>query len=308
MRTVTLAIVVFAGTLTPAVNAQSSGEFWWIARIARAEDVAANKPTFRLYGPQRSIDLKWTFKNEEGPTSIVVVPQTFHSQIQIRVTNDKTTVPVAVVWNSSGLRTVAGAADRPPAANAIELKAGEWYEWSTSVRRQDSALWTVGDYELSMDLASAIPALTTDGSAPWRGRAVTAWTVTFSIVEPTTLTERKTSRRIDAAEALAAGRPQVAVEHYRAAIQLDPADTTAQGGLGLALVAARQFKEAIAPLEAALPSALKEKSSIPDTLAYAYVSIGDEVNAARVLRLALPEHLVQERLDLLRAAARTSPR
>jgi tetratricopeptide (TPR) repeat protein len=225
----------------------------------------------------------------------------------MKVTKDTAPIDVAIAWAAVGSWVASGQAAPVGSEQEIQLQPGDWLEWRASVRREDSGSWTRGNYECAIDMASALRTLSSDGRS-WRGRAVTEGKLTIQIADGTTLAARKAERAEQAARSLADGQPQAAVGHYQAMVQADPTDRAGYAGLGLALVAARQFKEAVAALEVALPSAIQEKSSIPETLAYAYVAIGDQANAARVLRMVVPESQVTARLDRLRTAARRSAR
>jgi Flp pilus assembly protein TadD len=129
------------------------------------------------------------------------------------------------------------------------------------------------------------------------------------LAEASSIQSRKVKYRIDGHRDLSEGRPAEAVQKYRALIELDPSDRSAYAPLGEALIASGQFREAVKALEIALPSSLRgETSLVPDTLAYAYVVLGDEGNARRILRLSGPERDVESRLSRLKAAAAKSGR
>lgn len=102
-------------------------------------------------------------------------------------------------------------------------------------------------------------------------------------------------------KAVGEGRVTSAIASYRAAATLDPSDRAVRGMLGQALVGAGEYEEGAAALELALPLALNgEKSAIPETLAYAYLALGDEWNARRVLLLSGPQAALSSRLERLR--------
>jgi hypothetical protein len=71
MRTGQIAVTLFTVLSTIGATGQSRSYFWWIAHVEKSHYVVeATSPTFVLYGPQAVIDIKWTFKNDEG-TEIV---------------------------------------------------------------------------------------------------------------------------------------------------------------------------------------------------------------------------------------------
>ena len=166
-------------------------------------------------------------------------------------------------------------------------------------------VWLPGVYRLRINIASALSTITVDGR-PWRGRAVQDGTVIVQVDPAHTLASRIAQTRIRAASLLATGRRSEAVKAYRALLELPPNDLGAHAGLGLALIRDGQFREGAAALEIVLPRILSERSTIPETLAYAYVALNDERNAERVLRFVVPPANVAAALQKLRAAVATS--
>lgn len=308
MRIGHLVIALFAVLSTVGATGQSRSYFWWIATVERSQPAtAATSPTFVLLGPQASVDMKWTFKNDEGTDAITVVPATLQSQIKLAITRGATPIGVDLTWATAGSWVASGLAAAVGSAEAVELQPGDWLEWRVSARRADASSWTLGKYECAIDMTSALRTLSS-GTGPWRGRAVAQGKLSIVIAEGDSADSLKKVHAIRGAEALVNGQPEAAAEQYRMLLQIDPTDPAGLAGLGLALVAARQFKEGAAVLESVLPSILDKRSLIPETLAYAYMALGDEANAARVLRLVVPESQLTSRLDRLRATAKRSPR
>jgi hypothetical protein len=301
-------IITLVTALSLVLNAQSQGYFWWNVGIQYARQLTeAGTPTFVLYGSPDSATLRWVFKNDEGFENISLMPAEFQTAVRLNVARDGQQVNAAVVWSPAGTRHPSGIATPVDSQAVLELKPGEWVEWDASIRRNDVAVWAAGDYELTIDMTAAISTLMSNGR-PWRGRSGTEIRLTLKVSEADSIASLKWKYRLAGSRALAEGRAPDAVAQYMAMVQIDPTDTGGYESLGQALIAVRQYKAAAAALEIALPHRLRgQKSTLPETLAYVYLVLRDEVNAVRVLRLVVPERDMPARLDGLRAVARRAP-
>jgi hypothetical protein len=285
--------------------AQSSGYFWWHAAIDGADTVArATHPTFVLHGRQDALDVNWTFKNDEGAENVQIEPAGFRERIRVTATDTEgRAVDTILAWSVRA--TVVGPdGNRSTGAFLQQLQPGEWIEWQASLRRADGSAWERGEYRLSIDVAAALKMLRT-GAKPFTGRAEPGGIVTVRILPGSSAAAAKARHLREGHKALTERRFPSAIGSYRAAAGLDGSDRAVRGLLGQALVAAGEYKEGAAALELALPLALDgEKSAIPDTLAFAYLAVGDESNARRVLLLTGPPAAVTSRLERLQKQLR----
>lgn len=301
----TFVVAVF---LVAGPRAQS-GYFWWHPEVQSAvRDISAQRSTFTVFGTQEAIGLTWKFKNDEGTDRISLTPNEFHSLMRVSVWTSGRLVDSSIVWAPSGKWVTFHATLPVSGAQAVELEPGAWIEWDMSiVLRPPAAGWTPGEYTLTIDMRAALSSLSS-GGRPWAGLASPEGTLVIRVDDMSTAAARRAQQRLVAAEALSQGRSTEAIAHFRAMIQADPTDVSAHGGLGLALIRTGQYKEAVASLERALPLALTEKSALPESLAFAYIALGDERNGIRVLRLVVTESDLPSVLAQLRAAARNAPR
>jgi hypothetical protein len=303
MRLLLPTVVLVVGLANHA-NAQSQSLFWWIVGIDKSERVTtAATPTFVLYGDQDSLELRWTFKNDEGTEVVSVVPATLQAAIKVNEGSGGRLTQAVLTWAPGGKLLSSGVEVPIGSQETLELSPGDSFEWSSVVRRQDSVAWTPGEYGLTIDMAQALSTLTSNGM-PWRGRAASNWSITFRISQLNSLSSRKAALRLEGARELAAGNAAAAVNRFRAMVKMDPSDPDGYARLGHALMETGQYKEAVVALEVALPFALQDRSALPERLAYAYVKMGDDANATRVLRQIVPESQVPSRLARLRAAAK----
>jgi len=304
----TLLFVLAVALLPHPVSAGQNGYFWWNAEVQSADkDTTPEGPAFVLYGTQRHLRVKWVFKNDEGNASLTIIPAELQRSLRMIAIIDGRQVPTTVRWATTGKSMFSGGDAIASPEEIVVLRPDDWLEWHSSVYLEGPAPWHPGSYQVSINMAPALATISADGR-PWRGRAVLEGKVLVRVTEANTATTRKAQRRLSAASLLADGRADEAVKEYRSLLATDPSENATYSGLGLALVAAGQFREGASVLERILPSTLKERNSVPETLAYAYVALNDEYNAVRVLRLIASETDVPAHLQRLRAVVRNRPR
>lgn len=297
-------LTALALTLVSSVVAAQppSPLFWWSARVhgARVNRDAA-WPTFVLGGSQDAFEMVWTFRNDVGVDIVTVVPEALESRIDLRVKAEDRAIETTAVWAVDGKWVHDDDPVTVRSDESVLLHPGDWLEWRLSLRRKDGAPWTLGTYDCTIGMGRAMMALRR-GEQPWPARGAREGRITMTVENGLSKEARRAQQRFRASEAMSARQPLIAVEHYRQILAEDPADESAYAGLGMALVAARRYQDAIGPLERALPLALKETSTLPDTLAFTYLAIGDERNAMRIIRLVTPEAQIPAKLEQLKAA------
>jgi Flp pilus assembly protein TadD len=96
------------------------------------------------------------------------------------------------------------------------------------------------------------------------------------------------------------------VQAFHRARAADPADYLSMIDLGIAHLRVNRYTEAIVEFENALRlMPRRDRSAVPSLLAFAYVALRDESNAARVLREAgVLESKIPSDLDRFRATLR----
>lgn len=302
-----LALVMsFTLGLAVRVSAQPAGYFEWSVQIGKSDRVTtATSLTVAMYGPQDTLQLKWLFRNDEGIDTISITPSTFQGAVRIDEQADQTLSTLDMQWLPTGHLVPSSSQVPVPigAAGTYELAPGDSILWEAHVRRKTGDRWTPGEYHLVIDMRQALATLLSSGT-PWRGRSPGEGEIAVRISALNTVASRKAARRMAGADALAAGNSRSAVEQYRALVKEDPQDLASYAHLGHALLEAGDYRGAIVALETALPRVLGEKSAVPERLAYAYLLVGDETNAVRILRMTGRDGDVAARLARLRSAAR----
>ena len=108
--------------------------------------------------------------------------------------------------------------------------------------------------------------------------------------------------RVAASEATQQGAFGAALAAYQRALEADPTDVEAKAGLATTHIQLDQYKQAIVLYEQVPPQISTAHSGIPRLLALAYVGVGDETNAARVLQNAgTPQQRIAAEITALRA-------
>jgi Flp pilus assembly protein TadD len=129
--------------------------------------------------------------------------------------------------------------------------------------------------------------------------------VSVIVAPPTTARERAAAFRLAGTVALRGNRQAEAVQAFQRARTADPADHLSMIALGDAYLRVKRYAEAIVEFENALRVMPPHRPAVPMALAYAYVAVGDESNAARVLREAgVSESKIPSDLDQFRSTIR----
>lgn len=144
-----------------------------------------------------------------------------------------------------------------------------------------------------------------DDGSPWTGRTKQNETRTLVVKEPATVEDRVDFYSIEGNYSLYAGRLQEAIGHFQELIRLRPELWHPHTALGAAYLRLNRFNEAATEFERAFPQWLqygdRRGQVIAIDLARAYVALGSDADAGRVMRAAgIPENEIPERLDRMK--------
>ena len=307
MRTVQSLVVALGGLgLAASLSAVQPVRnlLWWGARVQDAEPYQqATRPrTYRVYTSVDSIRLGLTLQNESPAPLAIDLPR-FGERIGIRVQADRD-VPVSLEWADTLRRA------REPGlfpVDALQLDPGRGLDWAVSVRRLDGLPFE-GEYDIHLNAEQILTAVTaTDGSA-WNGQALKGTVLHVIVRPPGSSAERAGMHRWLGFTATTDGRPSDALREFTAALMESPDDLDALVGLGDAYLMQNRYREAIDAYERVWPR-LTQRNMVGMLLALAYVAVGDEQNARRVLRSSTgrSETDVTNQLQDLRERARRRP-
>ena len=301
MVTVVLVAVV-PTSFGPTVAAQNVPRtLTWGATVAGAEALLPVAHTYRLFGDTDEFSLNFTFFNNSSDSLSADLGE-FAKGVQFQLRSDRQ-LPIETQWNSS-IHLSDESVDSP--AGPIRLPAHTGFGWTVKIRRDDRSAFSSGSYELTVSIADALRSLRENESHAWTGIAAGKMTILhISIAPPASNEERARMYKTSAGAALTEHRPADAVRLFRLALDAMPNDIDGLAGLGQAYLALNRYRDAISAFERVLPVLQGRRSSVPLLLALSHVAIGDEQNAARVLRLeGRSEAAISDEIRRLRDQAR----
>jgi hypothetical protein len=305
MRTITAALTVFV--LLAATQAQSQtielGLVRWTAGIAEAESVDGQPRTYRLFQQVPHLIAVLRFSNESG-TPILIDASALQSSAEVRLMTTMVGVPVDGTWDAEFCQQGDTFASPFASGSLVRLEARRAFTWRFTVRRDDREAFGPGNYDLEISLGDARQFVRAVDGTRWNGRALRSTTLHVAVVLPTTPDARLAMFRARAVAAMTENQPAEAVLAYQNGLEISPNDVSLLAGLGNASMLLNRYAEAIPALERALPAFIGAHSELPNLLTIAYISLGDEANAIRVLRRAgTSENRMPAQLKFLRDAA-----
>jgi hypothetical protein len=299
-----LGIAVLAATLGlgPQSHYKDTDAIEWVVRVDRAE-IASDGQGYRVYGPASEVRLILTTRNDSA-LPVRVDFDGLQRALRIVLRSGKKEVPIAAVWKTEARQN----GDRPRLivgpGRHVRIEPHGWIEWSVGLQAKRGKPFADADYQLLVDLARPDAAFFWLHGEPFGGRIERTTTLTLAIRAPASPAE--VSRRIltEANYAMVQGRDHDAVAGFRELLAVDPENPEAQAGLGDAYLKLRMYRDAAEAYERIRPEALTDYNYISGSLALAYVALGDDASASRVLRSAgLSERDVKGMLTDLRQRA-----
>jgi hypothetical protein len=278
-----MSAALFTLLVSLVVPGQAAERFWWNITVLGA-DVLPEGMSYRLFEPSGRIELELIAKNE-GPGTLVVATRSFSEGTDFVVRRDGMDFPVAAEWQA-GVRMSNTGETRDALGNGeIELEPDRWFTWIAALTPVDSRLrFDPGTYEIAVNLDRAVGGLKSSGGAPWTGRAERTGRWTVKVQPPTTTDEVARLHHIRASGLMLQQRHREALEEYRQALKAAPHSDSALAGMAVAHMALREYRLAVPLLEKVVPRFRGGTTTLPQMLARAYMKLGDEKSARRVLR------------------------
>jgi tetratricopeptide (TPR) repeat protein len=276
----------------------------WVVEVEDADLHPVQARHVRLYSQPESVQLRLTMFNESN-SSIAVDQGAFHNAVNVTVKNMETAEDTAVQTSWVGLRL--RLSDDGPLLDVGTSEAGfvlpakRGAVWTFRVQ-PEAGQFELGEYRFDVSLANIRDALGTDANERWNGRYHQQTDVTVIIRPPAASPERSAMVRLSARIASQRGDFAEALRLLSRANQDDPSDLSTLAALGQVYMFLDKYKEAAAAYEQLLPR-LSQRNAIASMLALAYLSLNDEANAARVLRMTgMSEDVERSELASLREA------
>jgi hypothetical protein len=296
-----IACLVAALSLTPQSHYKDTDAVWWFVRIDRAE--VDGDGGYRVYAPASAVRLILTIRNQSG-LPILVDADGLQRTLKIALHAGSKNVPVSAVWKTElrqsgdGPRLMAG-----PGQQARIEPAG-WVEWPIVLQLKDAKPFVEADYRVLVELTRPQAALFWLHGEPFGGRVERRAEERLAIRAPKSSAEVGLRILTEATYALVEGRDRDAVASFQELLALDPGNAVALAGLGDAYMKLRMYREAADAYQRIRPESLTAYNYIPGSLAFAYVALGDETSASRVLQdIGISGRELQEMLTELRQRA-----
>jgi len=205
------------------------------------------------------------------------------SLLRLRVeTADSRVVPVSIAFLPE-IRLPGEWITASNSWDSLTIEPHSGVSWIVSLTRRDGGVFNTGNYAVTIEVPNLQSIVRKSSGNQWIGRSPSLpATVPFVIALPQTPREMSAVHKMAARNAmLRRDRVEEAAEYSRA-LAADPTDTMALSGLANSLLSLKRYAEAVPLYERLI------KQSLLDTRTYeyaaeAYMGLGDEANARRVL-------------------------
>jgi tetratricopeptide (TPR) repeat protein len=166
----------------------------------------------------------------------------------------------------------------------VRIGAGNAAAWSIDVRRSDGERFGTGVHVITATMNKAFDSVRSADGDPMHTASARDTSLTLYLGAPSGPRERADDLRARA-ERIKTTNPVEAIRLLHAAQAFDPANLRILLALGQAYVAVERYKESLPFFERALAMQTNtHRSSIPYSLAFVYMALGNEPEARRVLR------------------------
>lgn len=249
----------------------------WMLEPAEAERMEPQPRAYRLYDSPESIRLLLTIVNESA-TAIEFDHATLRREFQL-VLNGR--AGLYATW-APNMASATGRAtfnlDRE-----VRIGAGTAAAWSIEMRRSDGEPFSAGVHVITATMNKAFDSLRSPDGHPMHTASARDTSFTLHVGAPSGPRERADDLR-SRADRIKTTNPSEAIRLLHAAQAFDPANLRILLALGQAYVAVDRYKESLPFFERALAMQTNtHRSSIPYSLAFVYMALGNEPEARRVL-------------------------
>jgi lipopolysaccharide biosynthesis regulator YciM len=216
----------------------------------------------------------------------------------LRITiEQQTDLDATVRWFPNPPRGGA-AGQEPPIPPQVSLFGERGFGLRAAIVPKNGRL-APGTYKVRATLSDASTVVSTMAGLPLKILAPPG--VTLTVVDPQTPAERASAHRQFGHAAARRGQLDDAEREFQLAIQVG-GGKSGWYDLGNIYIQRRKYRQAIDCFERLLPDLSRGVSVVPTLLAEAYIGVGDEANAARVLRdrFGMSDQTVTIELERLR--------
>jgi hypothetical protein len=297
-----LLVAVLVATAAQTLAATQDGDGPVMIRVypTRAETPEPRLDLYRVFVETEALPIRVALFNEsERP--IRIDQEKVQKGLVISVSGADGEIPITLHW-SNELRLPNSPKPVPtPPGDQVALAEGRGMEWTVAIAKVSGTAFRAGEYQLSYRSPGVREGIVNGDGSPWKGIVGNGdFTLTLKLLPPTTPAESARMHGLVAAEALEQRDLTAALDAYSRATAADPTNGGALAGKAGVLMQLKRYREAIPLYEAVLAGRFGERP-LSRFLAQAYVGVGDEGNAIRVLRISgLSEAAVNSEMQNLR--------
>jgi tetratricopeptide (TPR) repeat protein len=297
-----LVATLMVATSAP-VGAQDSGLLRTTIGMPDTDEFfAANMTGHRSYVELDA--LVFTILTTNQSTAPLVVDQVKLREAYTALVRGQEAIPVRVRW-SDEIQTY-DSNDPVPTSELeqILIEPRNFVRWTLMLERVDGQPFTWGEYVVFLNVGNLRPAVKTLDGGTWGGRLPTAgiYERIVSVKAPRSPAETARLHGIAAGRAFERGDYEAQLQSMLLAAAADPSLTD---NLALVYLATGRYKEAISGFERIAARRGLTDPAVHRLLAQAYLGVGDEANARRVLSMAgLPSSAQTAELESARQRVR----
>jgi hypothetical protein len=300
---VLFATLIALSTCAAVTAAQRSGVLRTVVLVRDAEPQPSEPRLYRLYETLEQFTLLLTLANDSS--EIAFVDQAaLERDVLFSVNRDGRNLPITVRWNPDTWQ--AGTPVSVTPGSSSRMDPGMGVEWRIDLQPENGSRFPAGRYAIEIALGDPRDHISTAAGQSWGGTASRRASVSVIVAPPATERERAAAFRSAGAIAIRENRQAESVQLFQRARSADPSDHLSMIALGDAYLRVKRYAEAVVEFENALRVMPRRgRSPVPMQLALAYVGLGDELNATRVLReLGMSETKISSELNQYRATIR----
>ena len=300
-------LVALGGAASYAQTPAARSVLSWGFDVRHAHGHPIDSRAVRLYAEPEYIELHVTTFNDGGGP-LLLNYAAFQRAVRVTVRSESAggDMPVEVTWEDAKLRS----SDDSPmltisaSESSLVMPPNAGLGCVVRVRPRGGERFATGRYYLEVSMRDVAATVTTDSGERWNGTMAPAIFREITIGQPISAQERASMAHVEAREAIGAGDWQRALPLLQSANQADPNNLPLMANLGSVYLALNRYAEAAATFEKVLPR-LSGRTGVPRQLALAYVGLGVENEAVRVLRRSgVAEDQIQAEIGPLRAEIR----
>ena len=244
--------------------------------------------TYRAYIEPRALHVQIGLHHDSS--DVLLFDQDRVRKTTVHITSgDVTDVPVVSRWLTGVLLPAEWGLVSVCKEGPVETESAAIATWTMALEHDDGMAFANGEYRIRVTIPRAESFVFKPRGGPWKGRSPQpssgAWELRLSVRPPTSRADWISMYRWKARDGFSRYAWLEVLDTYSEWLKFDPTDSEAALGRAGILMMLRRFREAIPLYQKAIPVVESTMTSHRQMLARAYVGVGDEAGAVRVLRL-----------------------